>query len=111
MAHETILLLSDFSKFEQYDKHTQSKYGYKYSDLIKIEQKFLKSLLETKYPRAKVVPSLVIMVYIHADFGKRRERDYKLVHRYSKDYFSLMGTDDWNVVCSVEDFLEFAKHI
>lgn len=105
----TVIFTLDFSKFDGYDKYCEKHFGYRYSDLIKREQNFLKKLLDTRYPKIKVRPNMVIMVYIHAGFGVRRTQDYKIVTRHSKDYFELLGTDDWSMICDLEDFIGFAK--
>lgn len=93
-----ILLTKDYGIYSQYDRLTLKKYCYKYSDLIKREQKFLGNLLRTKYSKTKPEPELVVIVYIHSNFGKRAEEDYKVVRKGSLDYFKFINTDDWDEV-------------
>ena len=83
----------DYSPWNVYDKLFPG-----YIHAIKREQKFLKSLLNIKYNKTIRTDNLVVLVYIHTDFGKRTNFDYKVVSYMSKDYFKFKNTDDYNCV-------------
>lgn len=87
-----ILFIKDFGLFNQA--------GEEYISHIKREQRFLNSLIRRKYAHI-YQDDMVILVYIHANFGKRTDADYKLAKIGSATYQKFMETDDYNVVAPI----------
>lgn len=48
-----------------------------------------------------------ILVYIHANFGERKENNYAFESKDSKEYKRLIQTDDWNDIGSLYEFRHF----
>lgn len=93
-----ILFNKDNSVYQNYDKS--------YVDLIKKEQIFFANLIKRKYNKTTPNDKLVVLVYIHADFGKRQDNDYKVVIKDSPDYNKFKSTDDYTQVCTFNEALK-----
>lgn len=103
---KNILLCTEHPHLREYEKLCLNR-GYSYMELIKKEQRFLKKLLSSKYEKTIPDDKLRILVYIHADFGKRTESDYKVCHVNSPDYEKFIETDDYNDIFSFNEAVEF----
>lgn len=73
---------------------------------IKREQHFIKHLL-FRLLMETPCKELRILVYIHANFGERIEKDYIFTDKNSKKYKQAIQTDDWNDIGNVEEFKNF----
>lgn len=79
-----------------------------YINCIIKEQRFLKHLIYKYMVTTCNIPSsLRVLVYIHAGFGDRTERDYCFTLNSEKGYKTLIQTDDWNDIGSVLEFQKF----
>ena len=81
-----------------------------YAELIKIEQK---NVFE-KIRKAGMLnvgrkwsKRIVILSYIHTDFGKRTLDNYAIVVKNSASYNELMQTDDYTEIGKLRDFVVF----
>lgn len=102
-----ILLSTDYTPHVPY---TQAEHGCKeYINYIKREQQFLKHLIykllyDTDYQQGL---DTRVLVYIHAGFGERTEANYQFHSVDSYAYGSLIATDDWNDMGSLDTYVEF----
>lgn len=108
---DKILFCEDISIYEncEYNKYTIKHNRKSFVDCIKREQKFLYNLIIRDYKKSKINDNHIILVYIHADFGKRVRENYKLVELHSKDYYIFKGTDDYNSIGNLKEIINWYK--
>lgn len=78
-----------------------------YTRYIKREQHFLKHLIFRAICNNPSNENIKVLVYIHAGFGERTEKDYHFSKKDSKGYKALIQTDDWSDIGGVEEFKDF----
>lgn len=97
---KNILLNTDYTRWEKATTYIRD---------IKREQHFLKHLIFRLLCNNPLYigDKIRVLVYIHAGFGDRAEKDYHFTKKNSTSYHKLIQTDDWNDIGGVEEFKNF----
>lgn len=107
MSNQPTLLTTDYSSWIQY---TESEHSCKdYINYIKREQNFLKHLIYRMLHDEDYQQGLNthVLVYIHAGFGVRADKDYQFLSINSFTYGKLIATDDWNDIGDLDTYVKF----
>ena len=92
-----ILLTANYEKYGTYDKVLMSECGYKYTDLIKRDQRLLKRLLLTKFAHISRKSQLHLLVNPKHGLGHRTDASFRVAQTDLNDYDNLID-QGWVVV-------------